>query len=415
MTHSSASDPQVLSSQSQWPHPSARIFISTGEVSGDLQGALLIEALQRQAAERRFNLEIVATGGDRMAAAGATLFANTSHIGSVGLVESLPFIWPTLRIQRRVQRLLATHPPDLVILIDYLGPNLTMGRYLRRQFPQVPMVYYIAPQEWVWSINSQKTSQIVGMTDRILAIFPEEARYYQKKGATVDWVGHPLIDWAHTTPSRETARQFLGIEPQQIAIALFPASRTQELKYLLPVMFAAAQQIQAQLPQVHFWIPLSLPDYRDAIERAIEHYNLRATIVSGSTAVAIAAADLAITKSGTVNLEIALLNVPQVVIYRVNPITAWIARHLLKFSIPFISPPNLVQMKPIVPELLQEQATSANIVRESLHILQNAERRGQILADYQEMRTQLGEVGVCDRAARAILQLLTPNFPPASV
>ncbi|HEY9710846.1 MAG TPA: hypothetical protein V6D48_21750, partial [Oculatellaceae cyanobacterium] len=155
-----------------------------------------------------------------------------------------------------------------------------------------------------------------------------------------------------------------------------------------------------------FWIPLSLEAYRPDIEAAIKRYGLRATLVSGQTTEVLAAADLAITKSGTVNLELALLNVPQVVFYRVSFLTAWIAR-LLKFSIPFMSPPNLVVMRSIVPELLQEQATTENIVKESLELLFNPDRRQQTLTDYQEMRQLLGEVGVCDRAAREILQLAT--------
>jgi lipid-A-disaccharide synthase len=207
-------------------------------------------------------------------------------------------------------------------------------------------------------------------------------------------------------PSREAARAGLRITPEQTAIALFPASRRQELKYLLPVMFEAAQAIQAKLPQVHFWIPLSLEIYRQPIAEAIAAYGLQATLLSGQTQEVIAAADLAITKSGTVNLEIALLNVPQVVIYRVSSLTAWIARNLLKFSIPFMSPPNLVEMKPIVPELLQEQATPENIVQNALLLLLNPSRREQTLVDYQQMRSCLGEAGVCDRAAVEILQLL---------
>ncbi|HAJ58741.1 MAG TPA: lipid-A-disaccharide synthase, partial [Cyanobacteria bacterium UBA8543] len=155
-----------------------------------------------------------------------------------------------------------------------------------------------------------------------------------------------------------------------------------------------------------FWIPLSLEAYRPDIEAAIKHYGLQATLVSGQTTEVLAAADLAITKSGTVNLELALLNVPQVVFYKVSLLTSWIAR-LLKFSIPFMSPPNLVVMRPIVPELLQEQATTENIVKESLELLFNPDKRQQTLTDYQEMRQLLGEVGVCDRAACEILQLLT--------
>jgi lipid-A-disaccharide synthase len=417
------------------------IFISTGEVSGDLQGALLIDALKRQAEATGLELDIVALGGERMAKAGAALLGNTTSIGSVGILESLPFVLPTLKIQRRAKQYLRQNPPDVVILIDYMGPNLSIGSFIRRQLPQVPVIYYIAPQEWVWSVSPRNTSAIIDIADQMLAIFPGEARYFEKKGASVTWVGHPLVDRMHSSPSREQARATLGIQPDQIAIALLPASRRQELKYLMPIVFEAAKQLQAKLLENGdelqvgglnversnlvskntsaeqpstlqplsplFWIPLSQDTFRPAIEAAIQQYGLHATIVSSPTTDVLAAADLAITKSGTVNLELALLNVPQVVFYRVSLFTYWVARMFFKFSIPFMSPPNLVVMRPIVPELLQEQATPANIVREALALLFHPKRRQQTLADYQEMRQLLGEVGVCDRAAQEILLLLT--------
>lgn len=383
-----------------------RIFISTGEVSGDLQGSLLITALQRQAVAAGLELEIVALGGDKMAEVGATILGNTSGIGSMGLIESLPYILPTLRVQRQAIAFLKQNPPDLVVLIDYMGPNIGIGNFMRQHFPQVPVAYYIAPQEWVWSLNVENTTRIVSFTHKLLAIFPEEARYYQAKGAKVSWVGHPLVDRMQHAPSRQAARDKLGIEPEQIAIALLPASRHQELKYLLPIIFQAAQTIQSKLPEVHFWIPLSLEIYRQPIQEAIAHYGLQATVVLGQQQEIFAAADFAITKSGTVNLELALLNVPQVVVYRLSRITAWIARKILKGSIPFASPPNLVLMRPVVPELLQEQATPENITQAAMELLLNPSRRQQTLADYQEMRQCLGEVGVCDRAAKEILQML---------
>ncbi len=386
-----------------------RIFISTGEVSGDLQGSLLILAMKRQAAAAGLQLEIVALGGERMAEAGATILGDTSGIGSMGLIESVPYILPTLKVQRRAIAFLKQNPPDLVVLIDYMGPNLGIGTYMQKHLPQVPVVYYIAPQEWVWSVGIRNTTRIVNFTDKLLAIFPEEARYYSDNGAKVRWVGHPLVDRMQNPPSRELARAKLGISPEQIAIALLPASRHQELKYLLPVIFAAAQTIQTKLPEVHYWIPLSLEIYRQPIEQAIKRYGLRATVVSGQQKEVFAAADFAITKSGTVNLELALLNVPQVVAYRLNPITVWIAQKILKGSIPFASPPNLVLMKPIVPEFLQEQATPENITQAVMELLLNPERRQQTLRDYQEMRQCLGEVGVCDRAAQEILQMLPHN------
>ncbi|MBF2001747.1 MAG: lipid-A-disaccharide synthase [Synechococcales cyanobacterium M58_A2018_015] len=383
-----------------------RIFISTGEVSGDLQGSLLVQALQRQAAQRYLELEILALGGERMAAAGAKLLADTSAIGSIGIVESLPYVLSTLRIQRRVKQQLRQHPPDLVVMIDYFGPNLGIGSFVRQALPQVPTVYYIAPQEWVWSINRHNTERILQITDRLLAIFPAEADYYRNQGGSVTWVGHPLIDRVQSAPTRAQARQQLGLDADQLVIALIPASRRQELKYVLPILCEAAQHIQAQLPQVQFWIPLSLEQYRPAMEAAIQRYGLQARILSGQSQTVIAAADLALAKSGTVNLEIALLNVPQVVMYRIHPVTAWIAEHLLKFSAPFVSPPNLVLMEPLIPEFLQTQATPERIAAAALDILCHDQRRQEIQAGYQRLRQQLGAVGVCDRAAGEILELL---------
>ncbi|MEH2011327.1 lipid-A-disaccharide synthase [Nostoc sp.] len=386
-----------------------RIFISTGEVSGDLQGSLLITALKRQAVAIGLELEIVALGGEKMVQAGATLLGNTSSIGSMGIQEGLPYILPTLQVQRKAIASLKQDPPDLVVLIDYMSPNIKIGTYMKQHLPDVPVIYYIAPQEWAWSVNFRRTNRIVGFTDKLLAIFPQEARYFREQGAKVIWVGHPLVDGMQDAPSRQAARATLGIAPEQIAIALLPASRYQELKYLLPIIFQAAQTIQAKLPEVHFWIPLSLEVYRQPIEEAVERYGLQATVVLGRQKEVFAAADLAISKSGTVNLELALLNVPQVVVYRLSSLTAWIARNILKGSITFASPPNLVVMKPIVPEFLQEQATPENIIQAAMELLLNPSRRQQTLLDYEEMRQNLGEVGVCDRAAQEILQM-RPNL-----
>ncbi len=383
-----------------------RVFISTGEVSGDLQGSLLIDALYRQASARGVELEIAALGGPKMAAAGAQLLGDTSSIGSMGLLEALPHIWPTLQVQRRAKQYLRQNPPDVVVPIDYIGPNMSICSYVKQHLPGVPVVYYIAPQMWVWAPSNRNAEKMVAVIDRLLAIFPEEARYFQKQGAEVTWVGHPLVDRLREFPDRDRARASLGIAPDELAIALLPCSRLQEVKYLLPVIFEAAKQIQEKLPDVHFWIPLSLEKLRHPIEQAVKTFGLRATVVSEKTREVLAAADLAIAKSGTVNLEIALLNVPQVVLYRVHPSTWWVARKLFNFSIPFMSPPNLVQMQPVVPELLQEQATPANVARSALEILHSETVRQQMLTDYQQVRQSLGAAGACDRAAAEILQTL---------
>ncbi|MGB5768335.1 MAG: lipid-A-disaccharide synthase [Crocosphaera sp.] len=380
-----------------------QIFISTGEVSGDLQGSMLVEALYRQAEIQNIPLEILALGGDRMAAAGAKLLGNTASIGSIGIVEALPFIIPTWLMQRRVQAYLRDNPPDILVLLDYMSPNISFGQYARKYLPQVPIIYYIAPQSWVWTPNNKPIEQFTEITDVLLAIFPEEARFFAEKGIKVKWVGHPLLDRMEKAPGRDITRQALGLTPEQPVIALFPASRYQELKYHLPLICKAAQKLQEKVPDLHFLLPVSLKEYRQITENVVNQYDLSITLFDGRAIEVMAAADFAIAKSGTVNLELALLDIPQLVLCLVNPVTMWIAKNILKFSIPFMSPPNLVVMAEIVPELRQEEATVERIVQESLDLLLNPERRHKTLANYQEMRRLLGEAGVCDRVANEIL------------
>ncbi|MBW4599422.1 MAG: lipid-A-disaccharide synthase [Calothrix sp. FI2-JRJ7] len=383
-----------------------RIFISTGDVSGDLQGSLLVRALLHQASLSGLKLEIVALGGEKMKSAGATIIGNTEKISSFGLLEALPYLLPTLKIQRQAIAYLKQNPPDLVVLIDYMGPNLAIGKYVRRHLPNVKIVYYIAPQVWVSTLTGKDTKRIIDVSHKLLAIFPNEAKYFEERAANVTWIGHPLLDRVKEFPSRQTARANLHIADNITAIALVPASRPQELKYVLPVMFQAAQALQEKLEQVHFWIPLSLDIYKDKIETAIQEYGLQATIVSGQQKEVLAAADLAITKSGTVNLELGLLKVPQVVLYRLSPFTYWVGTKILKVTFDYASPVNLVAMKEIVPEFIQERATKENLVQAAMELLLNPERKKLLQTDYEQMRASLGEVGVCNKAAKEILELL---------
>ncbi len=368
-----------------------RIFVSTGEVSGDLQGAMLVESLYSQGKSLGHSLEISGLGGQKMKQAGVHLIGDTSAIGSVGLLESLPFILPTWQIQRQAKKYLKANPPDIVILIDYLGPNLSISSFLKENYPQIPIIWYIAPQFWVWTPMEQNVTQLVNVTDKVLAIFPEEAKFYQKKGVSSTYVGHPLVDRIKNAPSREKIRKDLGLEEDQICIALFPASRKQELKYLLPVMIESAQRIQEKLPLARFILPISLREYRSKIEAVINKSNVNISLFEGDTLNLLPALDLAITKSGTVNLELALLKIPQVVLYKVNPFTIWVGRTFFQLSIPFISPVNLVLMEEIVPELLQEKATVTNIVKNSLELLLNVDSAIKMQKDYTRMTNILNK------------------------
>ena len=387
-------------------HQQKTIFISTGDVSGDLQGALLVTALKQQAQKLAIDLNIVALGGDKMAAAGAKILADTTYISSIGVWEARAYLRPSIQARNLAKQYLKTNLPDALILIDYVDPNISIGKYARDLFPNLPIDFYIAPQDWVWPRQHKRAKLIVSFISEIFSVFPIEARYFAEQGAKATFVGHPLVDRIATLPSREIARDKLGIKDAEVAIALIPASRQQELTYILPVIFAAARQIQDRLPDVRFWIPLARPDFVTEIESQMKAYQINATLVTENADLVLSAVDLAITKCGTVSLELALLNVPQVVVYKVSKVTAWIAKHVVKFSIPYMSPTNLVEMKPIVPELLQDEATADRIASESLELLLNKERRDKMLTDYSHMRTALGDPGVCDRVAAQILAKL---------
>ena len=390
-----------------------RLLISTGEVSGDLQGGLLVAALREEAQRRQLPLEIAALGGARMAQAGATLLADTTPMGSIGLWEALPLVLPTLRVQRRVSRWLKRHPPDALVLIDYMGANVRLGLKVKQRFPRVPILYYIAPQEWAFRVGEGGSTRLIGFTDRILAIFPEEARFYAARGAQVTWVGHPLLDTLTDLPSREAARSQLGLEPHERLLLLLPASRKQELRYLLPPLAAAAAELQRRCPGLRVMVPAGQAAFEPVLEAMLAEAGVQATVVPAAQADALrpilcAAADLALNKSGTVNLELALRGVPQVVAYRVSRPTAWVAQHLLHFQVDHISPVNLVLQERLVPELLQDAFNAEAVVREALPLLDDPQARQRVAEGYQRLRLALGEPGVTRRAAAAILDALPP-------
>jgi len=391
-----------------------RLLVSTGEVSGDLQGSLLVKALHKEAQQRGLALEVVALGGERMERAGAALLANTTRMGAIGLLEAIPFVLPTLKLQRRLKRWFKGQPPDGVVLIDYMGPNVSLGLRLKRKFPQVPVTYYIAPQEWAFQFGSKGRTNLISFTNQILAIFQQEARFYRCRGANVTYVGHPLLDTIGPVPTRVEACEQLGLNPEAPVLLLMPASRRQELRYMLPHIVAAAAQLQALNPTLQVVVSAGLPGFETQLSQQLLRSGVRALIIPAADSDRLkpalcAAANLAIAKSGTVNLELALRGVPQVVVYRVSRPTAFVARHILRFSVPHISPVNLVLGERLVPELLQEDLSAKAIVTQAVPLLYQAGgARRTMLVGYGRLRQELGEPGVTQRAAAAILdQVLT--------
>ena len=388
-----------------------KLLISTGEVSGDLQGSLLIKALKTNAEKRKIELEIIALGGERMKEAGAKLIANTSSIGAIGFLEAIPYIFPTFNAQSKIDNYLNSSPPDAVVLIDYMGPNIRLGLKVKKKFPNTPVIYYIAPQEWAWRLGDSGTTDLIDFSDKILAVFEEEAEFYSNKGGNVKFVGHPMLDFYKDIPSREESLKRIGIKSEEKLLLIIPASRKQELKYILPTLLKAAQLLQAKDPSIKVLIPSGLKEFDEILNKLINEYGIAGRIISSNEVDSLkpflfSAAHLALSKSGTINMELALNLVPQVVGYKVSRVTAFFARYLLRFNVKYISPVNLLLDKMLIPEFIQEDFKAKKIYNAALKIIEDDCIKEDINIGYRRLRNKLGKPGVTDRAAKDILDLL---------
>ena len=388
-----------------------KLLISTGEVSGDLQGSLLINALKTNAEKRKIELEILALGGERMQEAGAKLISNTSSIGAIGFLEALPYVLPTLNAQSKIDNYLSSSPPDAVVLIDYMGPNIRLGLKVKKKFPNIPIIYYIAPQEWAWRLGDSGTTDLISFTDKILAIFEEEAKFYSNKGGNVKFVGHPMLDFYRNIPTREESFRRIGLTSDQKLLLIIPASRKQELKYILPTLLKAAKLLQEKDPSITVLIPSGLNEFNELLNNSLKEYALSGRIILSNEVddlkpFLFSAAHLALAKSGTINMELALNSVPQIVGYKVSRVTAFFARYLLRFNVKYISPVNLLLNKMLIPEFIQEDFKADKIFNAALKILEDNSTKEDIKLGYERLKDKLGKPGVTDRASKDILDLL---------
>jgi len=385
-----------------------KIFISTGEVSGDLHGSLLSKALLDEAKKKSIDLEICGLGGERMKKEGVKILQDTTSISAIGIWEALPLIIPTIRIQKRFYKLLKKYPPDCLILIDYMGPNIKIGTKLKRSKTKIPIFYYIAPQEWAWSVGNNTTTNLIKFSDKIFAIFKKEAAFYKKRGGNVLWVGHPMIDLTKKLPLKKDARTILSLRPDQNILLLMPASRPQELKYILPTFLKTAKKLQLRYPSLVVYIPSCRRVFDEKFRQGLEKYEIKGKVISQEDDIKYmpyiySLTKLALCKSGTVNMELALYGIPQIVGYRVSRVTAFIAKRILNFKVRFISPVNLLMKKFIIPEFVQKNFNEKKIFYKACRLLDLTSEKAKIKKGYTLLKKELGEEGVVDRAAKEII------------
>ena len=388
-----------------------KIFISTGEVSGDLHGSLLANALFNEAEKRSVDLEICGLGGERMRKEGVKILQDTTSISAIGIWEALPLIIPTIQIQKKFYKSLKNLSPNCLVLIDYMGPNIKIGRKLKSDKNQIPIYYYIAPQEWAWRVGNNSTTDLISFSDRIFAIFKQEANFYKRRGGNVLWIGHPMIDLIKKIPTKKDSREILKLRANENILLIMPASRPQELKYVLPVFMQIARKLQQKYPNLIVYIPSCREVFDSKFKLALDKYKVKGKVVSQKDIEELktyiySLTKLALCKSGTVNMELALYGIPQIVGYRVSRVTAFIAKKILNFKVKFISPVNLLVKKLVIPEFVQKEFDVKKIYEKACRIIDRKSEKEKISKGYADLKKELGQEGVVKRAAEEIINSL---------
>ena len=381
-----------------------RLFIITGDPSGDVHAAHVVKELRRLQPD----LEIEAVGGIQLEALGVPLLSDQRKLGKIGMgaFASIPYHY---FLAQKILKHLKRFQPDAVLLIDYGGFNLRMATRLKAQGLKV--LYFIPPQ--VWASRKGRLRTIKAAVDQVFCIFPFEEAIYQEQGIPVTYVGHPLIGQLPPPEKREAFCHRHGLNPEKTLIGLLPGSRKAEINWLIQDIIGTIPLIHQQIPDAEFVIAKAsgLPqDYYDqkfqeAIHRFPQIERKMIRIVDGENHAVLSVADAVIAASGTVTLEAALYNTPMVITYRVHPLLWAIGKYLL--YLPCFGLPNILTdpYHPIVPEQFQDEATSQNLANALLPLLNHqSEEAKRQLEGFAKIRQSLSQGGTATNVAKGILQ-----------
>lgn len=366
-----------------------KYYLIAGERSGDLHASNLMKAIQSKDPEATFRF----WGGDAMQQVGGTMVKHYRETAFMGIFTVIKNLRKIRGFMKACKQDISEYAPDVVILVDYAGFNLRIAKYAKQK--GFPTFFYISPKVWAW--NTKRAYKIKKIIDRMFVIFPFEKDFYKNFDYEVDYVGNPLLDAiANFTPNLNfRAKHHLDARP---IVALLPGSRKQEVEKLLPLMLDSVKTLtgyQLVVAGVN-----NLPDhlYETAKNNPTVH------IIYENTYDLLTEAEVAIVTSGTATLETGLFKVPQVVVYKTNPITYAIAKRLIKTQ--FISLVNLVASKEVVKELIQKECNPENVAAELQKLLVGGSKRAQVSEDYQYLQDLMGDTGASHRAGTLMVQYL---------
>jgi lipid-A-disaccharide synthase len=377
----------------------ALVYIVAGEASGDVLGARLMRAMRAQ----RGGLTFAGIGGDRMAEEGLESLFPMHELALMGLAEVLPKLRSLSRRMKETVADIAARRPAVIVTIDSPGFAL---RLLRRIEPLgLKRVHYVAPQVWAW--RESRVKDYPGLWDRLLCLLPFEPAFFAGHGLAAEFVGHPVLESGAETGDAARFRAAHGIAAEAMPIILMPGSRVTEITRLMPIFAEALHRLEGRFPNLVPIMPVAA-SVAPRVTAAVSAWDRKPILVTDVVDKhdAFAAARVALTKSGTSTLELALAGVPMVVAYRVNPITAAIVRRVVKVS--YAAMVNLLAGREVVPELIQQHCTSERLAAEVAHLIDDSEaadaQRAAFAAVMQSLRPPEGLPSVA--AAMAVLALL---------
>ena len=379
-----------------------KIYLIAGEASGDALGGRLMSALKKKT---NGEIEFFGLGGENMENEGLTSLFDISELSIMGLAEIVPSIPKILRrIKQTVNDIVQTKP-DVVISIDSWSFASRVQKMLRSQNLSIPQVHYVAPQVWAWKKKRAKT--MGRYVDCLLTLLPYEAKYFTPHGLKTVFVGHPVIESPVAKGDKKAFRKQYNIDNNKRIICILPGSRHNEVATLLPIFLEAAKKLHEQNPDLFFVIP-TVRTVENRVKKMTANCDLPLLLVESSQDRhnAMCSSDAAIAASGTVALELAIANVPHIIGYKVSRLTAFIVKHLM--HVKFVNLSNILLNRELVPELLQQDCTSENIVKNIEQFLQKGNFYQAQISGFAEVRKALGfgEQTPSEKAAATILDMI---------
>ena len=374
------------------------IAIVAGESSGDLLGSHLIKSLK----SIRPDLTFIGIAGPKMIKEGAVSFFSMEELSVRGYFEALRKLFRLLKLRKNLLNQILDAKPDLFIGIDAPDFNFWIERQLKKK--GIPVIHYVSPSIWAWRGN--RLRKIKKSIDHMLTIFPFEKNIYSKANIQATFVGHPLAEMIPLYSNKKKAQDKLKIIKATKVIALLPGSRQGEVTWHAQLLIDSATEISKRIRDVKFLVPLPTRETYDIFSKTLfknTHAELDIQLLVGHASDAINAADLVIVASGTATLETALYKKPMIVIYKMSSISWQILKRMR--YLPFVSLPNILLNKFIVPELLQSDATSDNISSKAIEILKNAPYRKNLLIQFTKIHHQLKQ-NTSDRLSKVILKFI---------